>query len=75
MEDSPLFNAGVGAVFTASGENELDASIMKGDDLNAGASLELKPSKPILAAYQVMTNSPHVMLAREGAEEFAQEKA
>lgn len=75
MENSPLFNAGVGAVFTASGENELDASIMRGDDLNAGAVAGVKTVKnPILAAYQVMINSPHVMLAREGAEQFAKER-
>lgn len=72
MENSPLFNAGVGAVFTATGENELDASIMRGDDLNAGAVAGVKTVKnPILAAYQVMINSPHVMLARDGAEQFA----
>ncbi len=75
MENSPLFNAGVGAVFTASGENELDASIMRGDDLNAGAVAGVKTVKnPILAAYQVMINSPHVMLARDGAEQFAKER-
>ncbi len=75
MENSPLFNAGVGAVFTASGENELDASIMRGDDLNAGAVAGVKTVKnPILAAYQIMINSPHVMLAREGAEQFAKER-
>ncbi|MEQ8581828.1 MAG: isoaspartyl peptidase/L-asparaginase [Marinoscillum sp.] len=75
MENSPLFNAGVGAVFTATGENELDASIMRGDDLNAGAVAGVKTVKnPILAAYQVMVNSPHVMLAREGAEQFAGER-
>lgn len=72
MENSPLFNAGIGAVFTATGENELDASIMRGDDLNAGAVAGVKTIKnPILAANEVMLNSPHVMLAREGAEEFA----
>ncbi|MEQ8469552.1 MAG: isoaspartyl peptidase/L-asparaginase [Marinoscillum sp.] len=75
MENSPLFNAGKGAVFTATGENELDASIMRGDDLNAGAVAGVKTIKnPILAAYQVMVNSPHVMLAREGAESFASER-
>lgn len=75
MENSPLFNAGKGAVYTASGENELDASIMRGDDLNAGAVAGVKTVKnPVLAAYQVMTNSSHVMLAREGAEAFAQEQ-
>lgn len=75
MENSPLFNAGVGAVYTAKGENELDASIMRGDDLNAGAIAGVKTVKnPIMAAYEVMVNSPHVMLAREGAEEFAAER-
>ncbi|MBV6645715.1 MAG: isoaspartyl peptidase/L-asparaginase [Cyclobacteriaceae bacterium] len=75
MENSPLFNAGVGAVFTASGENELDASIMKGDDLNAGAVAGVKTLKnPILAAYEVMLNSPHVMLSGKGAEAFAEEQ-
>ncbi|HCX24318.1 MAG: beta-aspartyl-peptidase [Flammeovirgaceae bacterium] len=72
MENSPLFNAGRGAVFTSSGENELDASIMRGDDLNAGAVAGVKTIKnPILAAYEVMTQSPHVMLVSGGAEEFA----
>lgn len=75
MENSPLFNAGKGAVFTASGENELDASIMSGEDLQAGAVAGVKTIKnPILAAYQVMTNSPHVLLAREGAESFAEQR-
>lgn len=75
LEDSPLFNAGVGAVFTATGENELDASIMRGDDLSAGAVAGVKTVKnPILAAYQVMVNSPHVMLSGRGAEEFAIER-
>lgn len=75
MENSPLFNAGKGAVFTATGENELDASIMRGSDKNAGAVAGVKTIKnPILAAKEVMLNSPHVMLAREGAEAFAQER-
>ncbi|REE00520.1 beta-aspartyl-peptidase (threonine type) [Marinoscillum furvescens DSM 4134] len=75
MENSPLFNAGKGAVFTATGENELDASIMRGSDLNAGAVAGVKTIKnPILAANEVMLNSPHVMLAREGAEAFAEER-
>lgn len=74
MENSPLFNAGVGAVFTASGENELDASIMQGSDLNAGAVAGVTTIKnPILSAYEVMTSSPHVMLAGKGAEAFAEE--
>lgn len=75
MENSPLFNAGVGAVFTATGENELDASIMRGEDLSAGAVAGVKTIKnPILAAFQVMVNSPHVMLAGAGAESFAAEQ-
>lgn len=75
LENSPLFNAGVGAVFTAKGENELDASIMRGSDLNAGAIAGVKTIKnPIRTAYEVMINSPHVMLAGEGAEEFAAEQ-
>lgn len=75
MENSPLFNAGKGAVFTSTEENELDASIMRGDDLNAGAVAGVKTIKnPILAAYEVMLNSPHVMLVRGGAEEFAKEQ-
>jgi len=75
MENSPLFNAGKGAVLTATGENELDASIMRGDNLNAGAVAGVKTIKnPILAAYQVMINSPHVMLAGPGAEAFAEQQ-
>jgi beta-aspartyl-peptidase (threonine type) len=75
MENSPLFNAGVGAVFTAAEENELDASIMKGDHRNAGAVAGIKTVKnPILAANAVMNNSPHVMLSGRGAETFAEEQ-
>lgn len=74
MEDSHLFNAGVGAVFTAEGENELDASIMRGSDRNAGAVAGVKTVRnPILAAYEVMENSPHVMLSGRGAEQFSEE--
>lgn len=74
MEDSPLFNAGKGAVFTHEGANELDASIMDGKTLNAGAVAGVKRIKnPINLALEVMNNSKHVLLAREGAEEFAQE--
>ena len=73
MEDSPLFNAGHGAVFTHDGEVELDASIMRGDDLNAGAVTGVKRVRnPILLAEQVMLNSPHVMLMGTGAEAFAE---
>ena len=72
LENSPLFNAGKGAVFTHTGENELDASIMDGRNQTAGAVAGVKTIKnPILAARAVMEQSPHVMLSGEGAEEFA----
>lgn len=75
MENSPLFNAGVGAVFTAEGTNELDASIMRGKDRNAGAVAGVTTVKnPILAAYEVMIHSPHVMLSGSGADQFAQDR-
>lgn len=72
MEDNPVFNAGKGAVFTAAGINELDASIMDGRDRNAGAVSSVTNIKnPITAARLVMEQSPHVMLIAKGAEEFA----
>ncbi|BAX81195.1 isoaspartyl peptidase/L-asparaginase family protein [Labilibaculum antarcticum] len=72
LENSPLFNAGKGAVFTNSGRNELDASIMWGKDLNAGAVAGVDDIKnPISAARKVMENSEHVMLSGHGASEFA----
>ncbi len=72
MEDSPLFNAGKGAVFTHEGNNELDASIMDGATLNAGAVAGVKHIKnPINLARDVMEKSEHVMLYGKGAEEFA----
>ncbi|MCX7551232.1 isoaspartyl peptidase/L-asparaginase family protein [Xanthomarina sp. F2636L] len=75
MENSPLFNAGKGAVFTNAGTNELDASIMDGKTLNAGASAGTKTVKnPISLARTVMEHSPHVMLAGHGADIFAQEQ-
>ncbi|WP_084662640.1 isoaspartyl peptidase/L-asparaginase family protein [Erythrobacter sanguineus] len=75
MEDSPLFNAGRGAVFTWEGTNELDASIMDGRDRSAGAVAGVKTVKhPILLADVVRTQSPHVMLMGKGAEEFAAEQ-
>lgn len=74
LEDSPLFNAGKGAVFTHEGRNELDASIMEGKNLNAGAVAGVRRIKnPINLARDVMEKSPHVMLYGNGAEEFARE--
>ena len=75
MENSPLFNAGKGAVFTHDGVNELDASIMEGKTLNAGAVAGVRDIKnPINAAYEVMENSEHVMLSGKGASEFAKQQ-
>ena len=75
MEDSPLFNAGKGAVFTNEETNELDASIMDGKTLNAGASAGTTTVKnPIDLARAIMDNSPHVMLSGKGADAFAQEQ-
>lgn len=72
MEESPLFNAGKGAVFTHEGKNELDASIMEGKTLKAGAIAGVTTIKsPIAAARAVMEQSEHVMLTGKGAEEFA----
>lgn len=75
MENSPIFNAGKGAVFTHDETNELDASIMDGKTLNAGAIAGVTDIKnPISAAKLVMTNSEHVMLSGTGASEFAKEQ-
>ena len=75
LEDSPLFNAGKGAVFTNAGTNELDSSIMDGRTLKAGAVAGLKRIKnPILLARLVMEQSPHVLMTGEGAEAFAVQK-
>jgi beta-aspartyl-peptidase (threonine type) len=75
MEDSPLFNAGKGAVFTNAGTNELDASIMDGKTLKAGAVASLKHIKnPISLARLVMEKSKHVMMVGDGAESFAKEQ-
>lgn len=72
LEDSPLFNAGKGAVFTHDGRNELDASIMEGKDKKAGAVAGVSIVKnPITAARTVMEHSPHVLLIGRGAELFA----
>jgi beta-aspartyl-peptidase (threonine type) len=71
MEDSPLFNAGKGAVFTHEGRNELDASIMEGKTLMAGAVAGVGDIKnPISAARIVMEKSPHVLLTGAGASRF-----
>jgi L-asparaginase / beta-aspartyl-peptidase len=75
LEDDPLFNAGRGAVFTSEGMNELDASIMDGKTLKAGAIASVKHIKnPINLARLVMEKSPHVMLDCAGAEAFAREQ-
>ncbi|RCS28328.1 isoaspartyl peptidase/L-asparaginase [Polaribacter sp. WD7] len=75
MEESPLFNAGKGAVFTHEETNELDASFMDGKTLNAGAVAGVTNVKsPIELALKVMTDSDHVMLSGKGASVFAKEK-
>lgn len=72
LEDSPLFNAGMGAVMTWEGRHELDASIMRGGDLMAGAVAGVTTIKnPIAAAQAVMNQSVHVLLSSTGAEQFA----
>jgi beta-aspartyl-peptidase (threonine type) len=72
LEDSPLFNAGKGAVFTHEGKNEMDAAIMDGKTLKAGAIAGVTVIRnPISAARAVMEKSEHVMMAGKGAEEFA----
>jgi L-asparaginase / beta-aspartyl-peptidase len=75
MENSPLFNAGRGAVFTSDGRNELDASIMEGRTLAAGAVAGVtRVRNPINLARAVMEHSPHVMMAGAGAEVFAEQQ-
>ncbi len=72
MEDSPLFNAGKGAVFTTDAANELDASIMDGETLDAGAVTGTAHIKnPISLAHEIMDHSRHLLFAGEGAELFA----
>jgi L-asparaginase / beta-aspartyl-peptidase len=74
LEDEPLFNAGRGAVFTSEGRNELDAAIMDGRTLQAGAIAGVTRVKnPISLARLVMERSPHVMMVKEGAEVFGRE--
>lgn len=73
LEDSPLFNAGKGAVYTRAETNELDASIMEGRGLDAGAVGGVtRIRNPIRAARAVMEKTPHVMLAGDGADRFAE---
>ena len=74
LEDDPLFNAGRGAVFTSAGTHEMDAAIMDGRTLRAGAVGGVsRVRNPIDLARAVMEKSPHVMLAGQGAEDFARE--
>ena len=74
FEDDPLFNAGKGSVFNAAGVNEMDAAIMDGKTLKAGAVAAVQHVKnPIDLARLVMEKSPHVLMAGEGAENFAKE--
>jgi beta-aspartyl-peptidase (threonine type) len=74
MEDSHLFNAGKGSVFTSMGTHEMDASIMDGKTLNAGSvALVSCVKNPISLAKMVMLKSEHVFLAGKGAEDFAKE--
>ncbi|MFZ4111023.1 MAG: isoaspartyl peptidase/L-asparaginase [Polymorphobacter sp.] len=75
LEDNPHFNAGRGAVFTAEGRIELDAAIMAGKTGAAGAVAGVTRTKnPVSLARAVMENSPHVLLARDGADAFAIEQ-
>jgi L-asparaginase / beta-aspartyl-peptidase len=75
LEDSPEFNAGKGAVYTHEATHELDAAIMDGRTMRAGAVAGLKHIKnPILLARLIMEKSPHVMMVGEGAEAFAREQ-
>ena len=72
MEDNPMFNAGKGAVFTNEERNELDAAIMDGTNLNAGALTGTRTVKnPISLARKIMTDSKHVFFSGDGAEKFA----
>lgn len=75
LEDDPLFNAGRGSVFTAAGTQEMDAALMDGGDLRAGAVAAIfGPRNPILAARAVMERSDHVLLVGEGAIAFCRER-
>lgn len=75
LEDDPNFNAGKGSVFTHDGKNEMDAAVMDGESLRAGAVAGVQRVRnPILLARAVMEHSPHVMLIGAGAEAFAKEQ-
>src|SRR6187551_1838649 len=72
LEDNPLFNAGKGAVFTKKGLNEMDAAIMDGSTLNAGAVAGIRNVRnPVLLAEEIMLHSGHVFLSGKGANDFA----
>lgn len=72
LEDSPLFNAGKGSVFNADGQHEMDASLMNGSDLRAGAVAGVQNVKnPVTLARRVMDHSKHVLISGNGAFEFA----
>ena len=74
LEDAPHFNAGRGATFTSTGQHQLDASIMNGADLSAGAVAGVMTVKnPISLARRVMSDTKHVLLAGDGADQFARE--
>jgi beta-aspartyl-peptidase (threonine type) len=74
LEDDPLFNAGRGSVFTHDGKHEMDAAIMSGKDLRAGAVAAVGGIKnPITLARRVMEETPHVLMCGSGAEEFARD--
>ncbi|MGB5014192.1 MAG: isoaspartyl peptidase/L-asparaginase, partial [Pyrinomonadaceae bacterium] len=74
LEDFPLFNAGRGAVFTHEGQVELDAAIMDGHNLKAGAVTFVKNIKnPVKLARLIMENTEHILLAGEGANQFAEQ--
>jgi beta-aspartyl-peptidase (threonine type) len=76
LEESPLFNAGRGAVFTSAGTHELDASIMDGETKAAGAVASVKVVRnPIRLARLVMQKTPHVLLVGQGAEELARQES
>lgn len=75
LEDCPLFNAGKGSVFNSEGKNQMDAAIMNGKNLKAGAIAEVETIRnPVTAAKAVMEHSKHVLLASQGAEKFAKEQ-